>query len=299
LNVITPDFVGQVYVQADGTIWQAGTLLANSWTVICAPSSGIVINGTQLSSFVMIGALGGTPDTSISFPDVTQTTVGGLVLNNNASLASLSVPNLQDVATEINIIGTAITTLSLPALASYPGTAINGGVTLQVLDIPLVGNEGTLINDLGSLGGLTTLNINSIPSFAADFDLSSQTSLTSLNISSLATVGGNLNLNGTAALPTFSAPALTTISGNASAVNALVLATFSAPLWVVTDGTQIIFTGDALTEASVDHILARCLASGVTTCNIDLSGGTNAVPGAQGQLDKAALILAGNIVTTN
>src|SRR5688572_5763455 len=40
LNVITPDFVGQVYVQTGGIIWQAGSLLSSSWTVICSPGGG-------------------------------------------------------------------------------------------------------------------------------------------------------------------------------------------------------------------------------------------------------------------
>jgi hypothetical protein len=37
LNNVTPDFVGQVYVQSNGEIWQAGNLLNSSWVVIGGP----------------------------------------------------------------------------------------------------------------------------------------------------------------------------------------------------------------------------------------------------------------------
>lgn len=48
-------------------------------------------------------------------------------------------------------------------------------------------------------------------------------------------------------------------------------------------------SGCALSEASVDAILASLDANGVEEGNIDLSGGTNAVPSAAGLASKASL----------
>jgi hypothetical protein len=56
---------------------------------------------------------------------------------------------------------------------------------------------------------------------------------------------------------------------------------------------------DALDVATVNAILARCVAAGLTTASIDLSGGTNAAPAGQGILDKATLIGNGCAVSTN
>ena len=99
-----------------------------------------------------------------------------------------------------------------------------------------------------------------------------------------------------------SLPSLTTVglSGNTfDTQGCTLLQTISVPVWLPTDGLIINCAGCALNAASVNQILARCVASGVTTCTIDLSGGTNAAPSGQGITDKADLITAGNTVTTN
>ncbi len=57
-----------------------------------------------------------------------------------------------------------------------------------------------------------------------------------------------------------------------------------------TDGKLIGFQDCALSVESVDHILARCVASaGYVSGNVNLSGGTNAVPSAAGLTSKATL----------
>lgn len=67
---------------------------------------------------------------------------------------------------------------------------------------------------------------------------------------------------------------------------------------------QAVFSGNALTAASVNHILARFAANpawGSVSPSpvLDLSGGTNAAPTGQGLIDKADLISRGATVTTN
>lgn len=78
-----------------------------------------------------------------------------------------------------------------------------------------------------------------------------------------------------------------------------VLATVALTAFSFTNGTNVTFMNCALTAASVNHILARCVASGLTTSTIDLSGGTSAAPSGQGILDAATLVGNGCTVTTN
>ena len=59
-----------------------------------------------------------------------------------------------------------------------------------------------------------------------------------------------------------------------------------------TDGGIQVFGNCALNTTSVELILRRCVLAGVTTCTINLSGGTNAglsSLSAQGQADAATL----------
>jgi len=77
-----------------------------------------------------------------------------------------------------------------------------------------------------------------------------------------------------------------------------VLASLSIPQLTITNDA-IEFSTDALNAASINQILARGVASGVTACQFNLAGGTNAAPSGQGVADKATLILAGNTVNTN
>jgi len=100
-------------------------------------------------------------------------------------------------------------------------------------------------------------------------------------------------------LASFSLPSLVTVGGNVEGNDCTALVTFSCPVWLPAGGSTINFNNCALLAASVNQILARCVAAGVTTGNIDLSGGTNAAPTGQGILDKATLIFVGNAVVTN
>jgi hypothetical protein len=69
---------------------------------------------------------------------------------------------------------------------------------------------------------------------------------------------------------------------------------------VPTVHTTIDLSGNALNEASVNAILARCVASeSFTAGTVNLAGGTIAAPTEQGATDKATLIDRGVDVTTN
>jgi hypothetical protein len=99
-------------------------------------------------------------------------------------------------------------------------------------------------------------------------------------------------------LKVLSIPGLLTTGANV-AFDSNPLVSVDLGLVVFADGGVIAFDTCALNQVSVDYLLHRCLLSGLTTSEIRLNGGTNSTPGVQGLLDKAALILAGNTVSTN
>lgn len=149
--------------------------------------------------------------------------------------------------------------------------------SLQLGDLVSV-SGGSLT--IGTNPLLELIDLDSLTTVVTDFLISGNTSLVSLSLPSLVTVAG----------PSFRASGCT------------LLANFSAPLWIPTDGQGILLNGCALSAASVELVLRRCVVAGVTTCTINLSGGTNAglaSLSAQGQADAAALIAAGNTVTLN
>ena len=126
----------------------------------------------------------------------------------------------------------------------------------------------------------------------------SGSSLTTISAPLLGVVGGSVNFTSNAALVTLDLSALTSAGGVFVQSNAA-LTSVLIPDFLPTDGRNLLFDGNALDATSVNLVLARCVAAGVTTCTINLSGGTNSAPTGQGIIDAAALVLAGNTVTTN
>lgn len=132
------------------------------------------------------------------------------------------------------------------------------------------------------------------------FSFVDNSSLASLSFPLLTTVG-QIELTSLPALTSISFPSLVSAFATVAIHTNANLTSISFPNFVPTDvdSNNISMPGCALDAASVNHILAVYLASGVTSRTITLSGGTNAAPTGQGIADKAALILAGNTVVTN
>lgn len=144
-----------------------------------------------------------------------------------------------------------------------------------------------------------SINLPDLIDLVGGLESSDAASLEEFLIPKLTSIDGGVFFNGCIALTAFSAPLLASIVGDLNFPNCSQLASFSAPVWLPTDGSTIDFSACALDAASVNSILARCVAAGVTTCTIDLSGGTSSAPTGQGLIDKADLITAGNNVNTN
>jgi len=141
--------------------------------------------------------------------------------------------------------------------------------------------------------------------------------ITSANLGSLIQVDQAIHFANCSVIPSISLPALTTVNGQTAQLvqyngitptmiqhallfdNCPSLTTVSIPNLVFQNGRGYLFDGCALNVASVNHILARAVASGVTGAYITLDGGTNAAPAGQGAADKSALLIAGNSVSTN
>jgi hypothetical protein len=244
-------------------------------------------------------------------------TSGGLQFSSDPLLASLSFPKLVtcnpggggfDCSS-----GTGITSFSAPLLASVLGSQFSFAndlslVTISAPSITTVTNN-FLVNGCTAL---TTLTVTSLGTVGGDFMLFGCSALASVAFNNLTDVSGNFDFSDCAVLTTVSLPALTSVTNGivsgyfgggslspSTATASPSLTTVSIPNLIFPDAMTIDFTGCNLTAASVNQILARGVASGVTTCDFELAGGTNAAPSGQGIIDKATLIGAGNTVNTN
>ena len=110
------------------------------------------------------------------------------------------------------------------------------------------------MDDCDSLLSLSLPNLTAVTT--AGFTTSNSDLLASLSLASGVAFSGGMGCG--------SCPNLTTLT--------LAGSTFADV------GQTIDFNGDNLDTGSVDAVLARCNASGLTTATIDLSGGTNASP---------------------
>jgi len=309
VGVVHPEFAGQVYEQSDGTIWKADDLLSSSWVeigsaadvvgdIVFGPNS-TVIDKLELAQIVDAISVG-SQKTNWDFPNLI-TINGPLTLQDVAGgfLESFTANNLQ-AAESITYSGVdLIPSVSFPALLTLTD-GFYGGSTITSLELPSLTVIGTdffnvvLQNDMTSL---VTLNLNSLPTVNPSLTLVAHPALASLLLGSLITVTGGIDIENTS-LTALNLQSLVTVNdyfifaGNPAT-------TLNVPSWMPTNGTSIIMENCALNAVSINQILARCIAAGVTTCNINLSGGTNAAPTGQGITDKAALILAGNTVVTN
>ena len=100
-------------------------------------------------------------------------------------------------------------------------------------------------------------------------------------------------------ITTLNLPVLSIVSGSFYADQCTSLTDVNIPNLIFRSGSVYAFDSSGLSATSVNHILARAVASSVTSCSIFLDSGTNAAPTGQGIIDKATLIAAGNIVSSN
>lgn len=165
-----------------------------------------------------------------------------------------------------------------------------------------------LLND-NNVTSLSFGQTHLVTSSLASIQLSQCNALLTVAFPNLTTISfTELFIHANSALTSISLPNLATnAAGGANSFHITgnpLLTTISVPNWLpdATDAsfTAFDFTNNALSQATVDQILARFIANPACTFSfILLDGGTNSPPGAQGLIDKADLQTRGCVVNTN
>lgn len=222
---------------------------------------------------------GNTVMTSLSCPELVTLTPAGLALNITANAA--------------------LTSVSMPVLTTTRGWAFNNNNAMLNLSLPALALVSASTHNLSNNSGLQSISMPVLTATASALNVGTNVSLIVLTLTLLQTVGGAFTLTGNVALTSLNLPAFVSAASFAAS-GCTALTTISFPNYVPPNGGAINFGGAALTQASVDHVLARAVANAAyVTGTITLNGGTSASPGTQGQTDKATLQARGVTVLTN
>lgn len=187
----------------------------------------------------------------------------------------------------VTVQATAAVALSYPLLKlSFFDIVIDGNNNLLSVSFPVLKRVATEIF-------VTTNPICTSITFPA------------LTSHGFAPVFDGLHLSANDSLPTLDLSALQDVHCNdgfegGSCTNLTSITFGAAPVWVDDlTGPSISFDFCALNAATINRILAICVANGWSTGFIKLDAGTNSPPTGQGVIDKATLIGNGCTVVTN
>lgn len=202
------------------------------------------------------------------------------VVQNNATVKT----TVQDIA---NLAGGG-STLDVVAVGTLGTSPLNLNYTTQAILSPEEGTQNApifqfpTINIYGGMGFSGTLSSISFPTLtAASIQLSGIPTLTTIDLPALETA-------------IYQMMAFFNFQNNASLTTLNISSLVKIP-----NGQYMYWTGNAFSQATVDHILVRMVATNAINCNLDLSQGTSSAPTATGLADKATLEGRGWTVTTN
>ncbi len=250
---VKPNFVGQAFKDTNtGNIWYSNSTTAGDWTLDVQD----IHVGWEPTTMVLGDAIG-----FFTYGDLPGFTK--LVFMQSTSIAGFDIESTND-----------LTEIDFPNLVTVDPTNIQTGLFW------ILGHAA-----------LTILSAPLLASVPGNVQCINNPLLTSVNFASLQTVGGSLRFDNNS-LTSINLPSLVTVSVAFHCESNTGLTTLNVPLWVPTNGKSITAQGCALNAASIQMILRRCVLAGVTTCSIDLSGGTNAgitALNAQGQADVVTL----------
>lgn len=178
-----------------------------------------------------------------------------------------------------------LTNVNLPVMAAHIGTgntyfSIAYNEVLKTISLPVLENSASALSFAGNpvLGSLYLPSLTNVHRY---FTVVDNISMTNLNLPALVSVA------------TF--PFLGLIATGCSN-----LTDVSFPNYLPNNGRYQSFDGCALSQASVDHILARCVASAAyVSGTVKLNGGTSSTPAAAGLIDVAILQARGVTVNHN
>jgi len=256
-----------------------------------------------------------------SFPEVVFH-IGNLDISNQSALTTVAFANLHTSTGYVAVYQSAlVNSISFPKLISTGGLIQFSGPNANVasISLPALTTVGGLVN-FDQMTALTSISMPLLASVGNDFRFSNTPALISLSVPSLVSIVGfieadaqgaasvtfpvfnsslGIHMSGCTNLTSLSIPSAAFILDDFLCSGNPLLTTVDIPNFVFTDGFNVDFSGCALNATSVNLILRRLVLAGVSSDIIDLSGGTNAAPTGLGLTDKAALIVAGNTVTTN
>ncbi len=290
----------------NGTTCSAFSAMVSVANVYTSPNVASISFPTLIRAFGIPNsfvASGLAALTSVSLPAL-KSTSGNLNISANPNLTTVTLTSFQQVVNGGLLLGANKITgaLSLPAL-----TLVNSDLQFQS-NAPLTSFSAPLLATVGgNLVGfscllMTSVTFTSLATIGQHFDFQTNNALTSLSFPALISVGGDVIFNNCPVLASVSFPVLASVTvDNLYELKGDVcplLVSLSIPQLTVTNDI-IELSGDGLNAASINQILARGVASGVTACQFNLSGGTSAAPSGQGVVDKATLIGLGNTVNTN
>lgn len=225
--------------------------------------------------FANVGGFGSPVTTSLTFHSLESVT-GTFDVSAPANLVSVFVPKLVSVGTELDIGGPTVQTIDFPELLTVSGSIFTAPSPATSISFPKLVSVGGDCDIVDNLDGLSEADFPELISVGVLYGTSCA-NLTRVGYPKLTTVGGTAVHNGN--------PLLTDVS---------------FPVWLPTNTKNLRFEDNALTDVSVNHILARCVANaGYVSGTVDTSGGTSSAPTGQGVADKATLIGRGVTVTTN
>jgi hypothetical protein len=276
-------------------------------TLTIANDSGI--ETIELPGIKTIGTSGLSINTCSALTDVSlplvHTIAGPVLFDTCAALDTVALPLLTACTTLTVENCDALVTLSLPLLGSVTSMSVANSSDITEVSLPaLAASYGAVTFD--TCPALDTLTLTVLARCAAlTID---GTALVTISLPALSRVAAWTVANCTV-LTDVSAPSITTATGNITmsdtngAIENVTLGAIGTTLALL----DIDISGQALTEASVDAILALLVSldgTGSTTLwgagrTLDLSGGTSAAPSVTGAAD--ALVLTGRTatVTTN
>lgn len=187
---------------------------------------------------------------------------------------------------------------SLVGKFAYNGPAVLAGVTsLSFLESS--SQQGFDIEAAVDLVSISWPNLTTLTDTYADLIVSYCPLLTSVSLPAYTSGDGRVTIASNDSLVSISLPAFVSAFELNIKTNTA-LTTISLPSWSPVVFNEVDFGGNALSAATVNHILARAVASAsFTSGTIILSGGTNAAPTGQGITDKAILQGRGVTVNTN
>lgn len=229
-----------------------------------------------------------------------------IVVDHNDSLETLNMLNLANPSIAISINhNSLLTAINAPSIVSGSVASINHCPLLPSVSLPSY--KGAFHDAHGDFAItdcplLTTL---SVPLLQETWSFTIEnTGITAISLPSLATHYDVVGIINNPALVSIDWPALIATHWAISAFISLIdcynnaaLRTISMPNWAPMQTSYLNFSGNSLTQATVEHILDRCVAEPAFTAGVlDLSGGTNDPPG-NGTGYHNVLVLRGRGIT--